>query len=191
MTEQSTQDKKGFGFYSIMTAYSIYLTAYSIGALWLLIDGLTNKFSSLNNLWDIGTDGSFSTSVILLLFTIFGAVLGGSVLNIISFHKYFSVENSFGIKFFWGFFFTPLLSAIIGFIAFALVQGGLLVLSGPIGDQTNTMSSKLGFVAIGCIAGFNWDTFASKLQELSSVFKQDSKNTKNSDEPKEPAPETL
>lgn len=175
MTEQSEQCSKGLSFYLGLFTYSIYLMLYSIATLWLLVGGLTNKFSSLYSLWDIEKTIGFSTSVTLLLFTIGGAILGGAVLNIISFHKYFSVEDKFETKYFWGFFITPLLSAIIGFIAFALVQGGLLVLSGPVVNQENTISSSLGFIAIGCIAGFNWETFAKKLQELSSMFKQGEK----------------
>jgi len=70
------------------------------------------------------------------------------------------------------FFFTPILAAIIGSVIFALVQGGLIVLTGSMSKElaANTITSSLGFVAIGCISGFNWDKFVQKLQELSSML---------------------
>jgi len=146
---------------------------YSISTIWLIFDGLANRFSSLFFLWGISVDVGFPTPIYLLLFTALGAILGGAILNIISFHKYFSVEKSFDIEYFWGFFFTPILSAIVGIVVFALVQGGLLVLNGSLDNASPSINSALGFSAIGCISGYNWDIFIRKLQELSSFMNQE------------------
>ena len=171
-TIQTIQTNKRVLFILFTSLFSLYLTVYPIFTIWLFFDGLVNKFSSLYFLWEIDTSTGFSTPISLLLFTTVGAVLGGAILNIISFHKYFSVEKSFDIEYFWGFFFTPILSAVVGIIVFALIQGGLLVLNGSLAESTESINSSLGFTAIGCIAGYNWDMFIRKLQELSSVLNQ-------------------
>lgn len=172
MTNNQSGNNKEWYFYLLVIFFSLYLAIYSISTIWLIFDGLANKFSSLFSLWNISSDIGFSTSINLLLFTVLGAISGGAILNIISFHKYFSVEKSFDIEYFWGFFFTPILSTIVGIIIFALVQGGLLVLSGSLESSTESINSALGFTAIGCIAGYNWDVFIKKLQELSKVINQ-------------------
>jgi len=95
-------DKKinnGYGFNALMIIYSAYLLTYSVSILWLLVDGLVNKFSSLKSIWSI--TGEFPAPVVLLLFTVCGSILGGAVLNIISFHKHYFekkrlVLSSFG-----------------------------------------------------------------------------------------------
>lgn len=168
----TTLTSKGKLFFFLTALFSVYLTLYPSFTMWLLFDGLANKFASLYFLWGIDANAGFSTPISLLLFTTVGAVLGGAILNIISFHKYFSVEKNFDIEYFWGFFFTPILSAIVGIIVFSLVQGGLLVLNGSIADKSDSINSALGFTAIGCISGYNWDIFIRKLQELSNVFNQ-------------------
>ncbi|MFT7680658.1 MAG: glycerol uptake facilitator-like aquaporin [Moritella dasanensis] len=172
MPDSTTTNSKGVLFISLTCVFSLYLTVYPTFTIWLLFDGLTNKFSSLYFLWKIDPLIGFSTTVNLLFFTTMGAILGGAILNIISFHKYFSVEKNFNIEYLWGYFFTPILSAVVGIVAFSLVQGGLLVLNGSLADKPESINSALGFIAIGCIAGYNWDVFIRKLQELSSVLSQ-------------------
>jgi len=157
-------------FYFLVSVFSLYIIVHSLVAAWLLIDGLTSNFSSIHYLWGVKNEVGFDDSLALLFFTIIGSVLGGAVLNIISFHKYFSIDNSFDIKHFWGFFFTPILSIIVGILIFSLVQGGLLILNGSSPEGTLSTNSALGFTAIGSIAGYNWDVFIKKLQDMSKIL---------------------
>lgn len=151
-----------------VTVLSIYIFVYSVGTMWVLFDGFINDFSSLNWLW--GSEKQFSILVSLILFTIFGSILGGAVLSITSFHKYFAVQKIFDSAHIWGFLFTPILSSIVGLTVFSLVNSSLLILGGSF-NREDTVTSALGFTAIGCISGYNWDVVIWKLQQLSkSVF---------------------
>lgn len=172
MIDPTVQHNQGLIFNTLAVTFSLYIMIYSLLSIWLLFDGLTNKFSSLYWLWGVDSNTGFTGPVTLLLFTALGAILGGAILNIISFHKYFSVEKNFDVEYFWGFFFTPILSLIVGILIFSLVQGGLLVLNGSITDSSKSINSALGFTAIGSIAGYNWDIFIRKLQDMSKILNQ-------------------
>ncbi|MGF1746630.1 hypothetical protein [Vibrio minamisatsumaniensis] len=101
-----------------------------------------------------------------LLFTQVGAVLGGALLAIVSFHRYQAIEKAFDKDHLWGFLFSPLLALIIGTLAFAIIQSGLVVLSGGL-DTKDHYTATLGYLSIGGIAGYNWDVFIKKLKDLS------------------------
>lgn len=157
----------------------IYIFTYTLIAIWLLIDGWINNFSSLFWLWSIANNEVFPSQVFLLMFTIVGAILGSSLFGIITFHKYKAIEKSFDPDHLWGFFFSPLLAVIVGILVFAILQSGLVVLSGQVSNATSTDNATLGYLAIGGITGYNWDVFVKKLQELSENL-LNTKPTKNS-----------
>ncbi|EHY1015016.1 hypothetical protein K2V14_003754 [Vibrio vulnificus] len=142
-----------------------YILFYSTTSLWLTIDGLLSNFSSLTPLWNTTSD--ISPLITSMMFTMTGSLLGSSILGIISFHRYFAIEKSFDADHIWGFIFAPLLSVIVGALIYAILQSGLFVLSGDMASETDPSSASLGYLAIGGIAGYNWDVFVKKLEELS------------------------
>jgi hypothetical protein len=145
----------------------MYIFLYTMLAGWLLFDGLINSFSSIFWVWSIEATESFPALVVYLGFTILGAILGSALLGIISFHRYKAIEKTFDLDHLWGFFFSPLLAAIVGILMFAIIQSGLIVLSGDLSTAANNESATLGYLAIGGVTGYNWDVFIKKLQDLS------------------------
>ncbi|MCR9655015.1 hypothetical protein NB537_09365 [Vibrio parahaemolyticus] len=143
-----------------------YIFVCTLGAIWLLIDGWVSNFSSISTLWAIDKDHALPSVAVSLLFTQVGAVLGGALLAIVSFHRYQAIEKAFDKDHLWGFMFSPLLALIIGTLAFAIIQSGLVVLSGGI-DTKDHYTATLGYLSIGGIAGYNWDVFIKKLKDLS------------------------
>lgn len=145
----------------------MYIFLYSFLGIWLLIDGWLTNFSSILQLWAIDDAKSISNVVRNLLFTMIGALIGSSILGIISFHRYFAVEKSFDRDHLWGFWFSPLLALLVGILMFAIIQSGLVVLTGDLASTKSPENASLGYLALGGIAGYNWDVFVKKLQNLS------------------------
>lgn len=145
----------------------IYILMYSIFAIWLLVDGWLTDFSSILNLWHLDEDFKVPAQVMFLFFTIIGALLGSAILSITSFHRHYAITCSFNSKHIWGYFLSPLLSTLVGCLVFAIVQSGLLVLTGDIANESDPIRASLGYVAIGGVAGYNWDVFVKKLENLS------------------------
>ncbi|EGU31575.1 hypothetical protein VII00023_02349 [Vibrio ichthyoenteri ATCC 700023] len=137
-------------------------------AIWLLIDGWVNQFSSISGLWSVT---SLPPHVQSLFFTMLGALLGCAILGITSFHRYMAIEKTFDSDHLLGFFLAPILALIVGLLIFAMLQSGLVVLTNQsvLTDVTApTVTATLGYLAIGGVAGYNWDVFVKKLQELSA-----------------------
>lgn len=145
----------------------VYTLAYSIFAIWLLVDGWLTGFSSILNLWDLDESFKVPSQVPFLFFTIVGALLGSAILSITSFHRHYAINCSFKSKHIWGYFLAPLLATLVGCLVFAIVQSGLLVLTGDIANESDPVRATLGYVAIGGVAGYNWDIFVKKLENLS------------------------
>ncbi|MBT0585579.1 hypothetical protein [Alteromonas oceanisediminis] len=145
----------------------IYVLVYSLLALWLLVDGWLSGFSSLLKFWEVGHDVEIPAQIPFLFFTIVGSLLGSAILGITSFHRHYAISHSFNRKHIWGFYFAPLLATTVGCLIFAIVQSGLLVLTGDIANEKDPVRATLGYVAIGGIAGYNWDVFVKKLESLS------------------------
>lgn len=144
-----------------------YIFLYTLSACWLLFDGWINGFSSIFWIWSVEPSIALPSTVFFLGYTILGAVLGSALLGIISFHRYKAIEKAFDLDHLWGFLFSPLLASITGILVFAIIQSGLVVLSGDLSAATNKENATLGYLAIGAITGYNWDVFIKKLQELS------------------------
>ncbi len=143
----------------------IYILIYSLVGVWILVDGWLNDFAFLLNLWT-NSNESIPNIVRYLFFTMIGSLFGSGILSIVSFHKY-STEKSFDDGHLWGFWLSPLLGLLVGILIFAIVQSGLVILSGGINNIANPENSTLGYLAIGGVAGYNWDVFVKKLQKLS------------------------
>lgn len=173
------ENEKTTYFIALSFIVSVYMMLYSLAAIWFWFDGWMNNFSSLHCLWNISGNEIFSPSVCFALFTILGSILGGALLNITSFHRHFAIEKKFDTDHLWGFFFTPILSIIVGLLIFTLIQSGLLVLSGISDNKENISNAALGFTAIGSVAGYNWDVFIRKIQELSKLINNKAQQTES------------
>ncbi|ELL0573935.1 hypothetical protein Q6U63_003271 [Vibrio fluvialis] len=145
----------------------IYIFVYALAAMWTMIDGWLSGFANILSIWSVSDVDSVHSIITFLLFTMVGSVLGCAVLGIISFHRYYAIEKSFDDDHIWGFLFAPLLALIIGVLVYAIIQSGLVVLSGNVANPSDPNNASLGYLSIGCVAGYNWDVFARKLQELS------------------------
>ncbi|MGI2141488.1 hypothetical protein [Shewanella baltica] len=160
----------------IVVIVPLYIFAYTLGAVWLLFDGWLNQFSSITWLWGGDERTQFPELIYFLNFAIIGSLLGSALLGITSFHRYKAIEKSFEVDHIWGYFFLPVLALVVGILVFALIQAGLFVLAGNVSSEKSPESATLGYLAIGGVAGYNWDVFIKKLQELSvSVLKSQSK----------------
>lgn len=173
--ELTTEDtiihsQKSLTFIVIAISTSLYMLVYGLGTIWLLFDGWINQFEALHWLWGMNNKADFSATICFALFTVLGAIMGGALLSITSFHRHFAIEKKFDTDHLWGYWFTPVLSIIVGIVVYALVQSGLLVLAGASNSLDNLSSAALGYTAIGSVAGYNWDIFIRKLQDLSKLL---------------------
>ncbi|HAT1593671.1 hypothetical protein P9911_025115 [Klebsiella oxytoca] len=145
----------------------LYILIYTFFTLKFLLMACQDSYSFLGSNYSIETfidEGK----VKLALFTIFGAILGGATLGIISLHKYSAVSKDLDIDHLWGYLMAPVLSLIIGILIFCFLQSGLLVLTGDTKNIDVTINIKIGYFSLGAICAYNWDVFIIKLQKLSS-----------------------
>lgn len=139
-------------------------------AIWLVFEGIINSFDNITMIWA----GNSLQPILLdpvalfMMFTCTGALLGVSILNIISFHKYVAIEKNFDIDHVWGFLFSPLLALTIGAVTFGLLQAGLFVLNGNSSLKSTATIQYFGYIGFGAVAGYNWDAFINKIQNLSN-----------------------
>lgn len=163
-------------FHWAMLIVFLFTTGYAIFALWLLFDGYINSFLSLNSLWSIDASSEIPKVFQLALFSLVGSILGCATLDIVSFHKYIAIKKVFDLDHIWGFFFSPILAAIIGLIVFALFQSGLLVFSGNFSNEESPVTAELGFTAVGFVAGYSWHDVITRFREISDgLFKKEVK----------------
>lgn len=166
-------------FHWAMVIIFIFTTGYAIFALWLLFDGYINSFLSLHSLWNLDTSNEIPKVFQLALFSLVGSILGCATLDIVSFHKYIAIRKVFDLDHIWGFFFSPILAAIIGLIIFALFQSGLLVFAGNFSNENSPVTAELGFTAVGFVAGYSWHDVITKFREISNgLFKKEIKGPK-------------
>lgn len=127
----------------------------------------SKDYSFLSYLLSDYTNLSNNKSLVLVIYTILGAVLGGAILGITSLHKYSAQTKNFDIDHLWGYLLAPLLSTIIGILTFCFLQSGLLILTGNINDNSNSLMVMLGYTAAGAVGAYNWNVFTKKLKKLS------------------------
>lgn len=168
MEKENTDFKLGRFFLAFMIF--TYVISYTLVTLKFLIMSYQGDFSFLPeiNSTEVGSSDSLMT---LALFTIFGAILGGSTLGIISLHRYSAIEKSLDIDHIWGYLMAPILSIIIGILIFCFLQSGIFVLTGESETINMTKNIKIGYLSLGAICSYNWDVFIMKLQKLSSRIK--------------------
>ena len=151
----------------------IYIICYSLFTSVVMISGWIDNFSFLFSMLPVSDGFKPQASIVLGFNCILGAILGGAVLNITSFHRYIAIEKKFDTAHIWGFFFTPLLSLIVGILTFCFLQSGLLILNGSQISTNVNLTSSLGFTAMGAIAGYNWDVFIDKMKNLSKNLNEE------------------
>ncbi|WON77394.1 hypothetical protein [Serratia sp. UGAL515B_01] len=108
-----------------------------------------------------------SDEIRLAIFTIAGALLGGSTLSITSLHKYSAVTKTLDVDHLWGYLMAPVLSVVIGLLIFCMLYSGLMVLNGGTSINSELSSVRIGYLSLGAICSYNWDVFVIKLQKLS------------------------
>ena len=142
----------------------IAFALYMVVDCWVLEQGTLKQFLGLSN------DKTLPPLFISAVHAVLGAVLGAGALDIVSFHRYVSVERNFQSSHVWGYFIGPWLAAVLGLVVFALLQSGLLVFTGGGSTGQGSSVSNLGYLAVGFLSGFGWYQATMRIREIVSRF---------------------
>lgn len=164
----------------------LFAASYLCVALWLLLDIWVLEQASLRGLLGLGAGATLTPAFLSALHSMIGAVLGAGVLDIVSFHRYVAVKGDFQSRHVWGYFFAPLLAAVLGLIVFALLQSGLLVFAGGAKDDGGD-PARLGYLAVGFLAGFGWHEATENIRSIVKRFFASGSEPVARDRPLEPA----
>ncbi|EKN4822386.1 hypothetical protein ACMU9X_000442 [Yersinia enterocolitica] len=146
---------------------AFYISFYSLFSVKFLLMAWSGDFSFLSLILNDYSKLVSNKSLILVIYTIIGAILGGAILGITSLHKYSAKTKSLDFDHLCGYLLAPLLSIIIGILIFCFLQSGLLILTGSINDNSSSVMVMLGYTGVGAIGAYNWDVFIIKLKNLS------------------------
>lgn len=91
--------------------------------------------------------------------------LGGTVYCLRAVYLNRSIKGNWNSNWNVWYILRPLVSGLVGAIAFIFLKAGLLVLDAGSSDQ----SSSYGFLALSFIAGLNVDRFLVKLEDVAQV----------------------
>lgn len=160
-------NNRHFVYYLVVFVILCYIISVTMLSVFLLFSGWLSNFNFIFNITNSKPADGLDDMVILCLYTISGALLGGSTLSITSFHRHIIVNKCLGVDHVWGYILAPLLSTVIGILVFCLIQGGLIVFTGGDYNNSSAISAMLGYIAFGAIGAYNWDVFILKLQSLS------------------------
>ena len=147
-----------------------FVLGYMLGALWLLLDAWV--FASMRLRWLLGmqSDAVLPPVFLSAFHAMLGAVLGAGALGIVSFHHYASIKGDFQARHVWGYFVAPVLASVLGLVVFALLQSGLLVFAGGGAADKADDLARLGYLAVGFLAGFGWYEATQSIQRLVKRF---------------------
>lgn len=162
-------NEENFGLWRFILSFVIfiYIMVYTLLTIKFLFLSWSNDFSFLDSLLRFKNSFTVNEEIKLAIFTIIGAILGGSTLGITSLHKYTAVTKKLDVDHIWGYFMAPILSVIIGVLIFCFLYSGLMVLTGGVELDAEKNSVKIGYLSMGAICSYNWDVFIKKLQKLS------------------------
>lgn len=146
-----------------------WIVVYLLAALALLLDIWVLQRQTLLNLLGLPAGAALSSGFLSALHAMLGAVLGAGVMDIVSFHTYASVKGDFQSRHVWGYLLAPLLAAVLGLIVFALLQSGLLVFAGHGKGEPDELA-RLGYLAVGFLAGFGWYEATSSIRAIVRRF---------------------
>jgi len=156
--------------FAVRVIIVLFVLSYMIATLWLLLDAWV--FGSMRLRWLLGMNGDAPLpSVFLSAFhAMLGAVLGAGALGIVSFHHYTSIKGDFQSRHVWGYFVAPVLASVLGLVVFALLQSGLLVFAGGGSADKADDLARLGYLAVGFLAGFGWYEATQAIQRIVKRF---------------------
>lgn len=162
----AVDDQASFG---MKFAIVIYLLVALIGCSALFLD--LWRPSSFVVDWILGTAAGPDvdpTRVMFrsLLFSVVGGAFGGIIFSLLAFNRQVGFRRDFSQRFVWGYFYSPFVASVLGLIAFALVKGGILILSGGADSVEDQNIANLGHLSLGFLAGFGWSTFTEKLGRI-------------------------
>lgn len=148
----------------------LFVLAYMLATLWLLLDAWV--FGSMRLRWLLGMNSDAALPPVFLsaFHAMLGAVLGAGALGIVSFHHYTSIKGDFQSRHVWGYFVAPVLAAVLGLVVFALLQSGLLVFAGGGSADKADDLARLGYLAVGFLAGFGWYEATQAIQRIVKRF---------------------
>ena len=146
----------------------LFVLGYMLATLWLLLDAWV--FGSMRLRWLLGMNSDAALPPVFLsaFHAMLGAVLGAGALGIVSFHHYASIKGDFQSRHVWGYFVAPVLASVLGLVVFALLQSGLLA-GGGSADKADDLA-RLGYLAVGFLAGFGWYEATQAIQRIVKRF---------------------
>jgi len=156
--------------FAVRVIIVVFVLAYMIATLWLLLDAWV--FGSMRLRWLLGLQADAILSPVFLsaFHAMVGAVLGAGALGIVSFHHYASIKGDFQARHVWGYFVAPVLASVLGLVVFALLQSGLLVFAGGGAADKADDLARLGYLAVGFLAGFGWYEATQSIQRIVKRF---------------------
>ncbi len=149
---------------------TLWMIAYSLAALTAALTLITDPGGALCRIMSQAACTDASPTVLLVMFTMVGGVLGAGVLGMVSFHRYESMLGTFHVRHAWGFLYAPLLAGILSLVVFALMQGGLLVFGELKAPEEFSHITGLAYLAIGFLSGFGWYPATQKIEQIVARF---------------------
>ena len=70
----------------------------------------------------------------------------------------------------WGYFVAPVLASVLGLVVLALLQSGLIVFAGGGSADKADDLARLGYLAVGFLAGFGWYEATQAIQRIVKRF---------------------
>ena len=145
----------------------LYIATYCLFSIKYLLMAWSGDFAFLGLLLNDYSTLVDNKSLVLVIYTVLGAILGGAVLGITSLHKYSCQAKTFDVDHLWVYLLAPLLAAVIGILTYCFLQSGLLILTGSINDNANTTMVMVGYTGAGAAGAYNWEMFIKKLRHMS------------------------
>ncbi len=149
---------------------TLWMVGYSLAALVAALILIINPDGVACSIVPQDECSAASPTVLHVMFTMVGGVLGAGVLGMVSFHRYESVMGVFHIRHAWGFLYAPLLAGILALVVFALMQGGLLVFGEMKAPEDFSPITGLAYLAIGFLSGFGWYPATQKIEQIVARF---------------------
>ena len=155
--------------FAVRLVVALFVIAYMLGALSVLLDVWVFGAANLRSALGVGPDTVLPEVFLSALHAMIGATLGAGSLGIVSFHTYVSLKGDFQARHVWGYFMAPVLASVLGLVVFALLQSGLLVFANR-GAGTADDLARLGYLAVGFLAGFGWWEATHSIQRIVKRF---------------------
>ena len=136
----------------------VYLLTMLILLSWLLADICVGKgkfIAALAGNSDVPVDTGLLR---LILYTIVGGGLGGTLNGIRSLLFWHAEQRMFGWRYVWKYVSAPLVGGVLAAITYAIVQGGIVAFAGDTSGNAGGATQGLAAFAIGALAGYGSHT---------------------------------